>query len=1049
MLLQEQKILSAIHAALGETSAKIVFDGRFHEFDINGKKEKGRYIAHRDGPCTFWDWRDSGTKHTVWPDDSDDDDPVAKAKRAEKYAAERAAEAAAELRRATAAATSAVAIWDAAPPAPNDHGYLSRKQIAPHFARILTPKAANTAPPWLKRWIESKGLIGALIIPIGNAGQLSSLQFIRADSEKEQLPKQQLPNGRKKGKRAILGRIADTEIIVLAEGFATAASIHEATGCPVVIAFDAGNLPNVAANIHREHPKARLILAADNDIRAPDEKCQTNTGIEAARAAARLTGGFVAIPRLPNGGKCDFNDIAVALGHAEVARQISACAGEIVEAAGELPSAAEAAGELRAALLRFIDRVGTPEQQDLAIRAAAGLGKSTQALQEIHARGLVADYFVPSFALASEQAARLPAGAASVIRGRSHGDANNPPLCAKHEAATALQEAGLGHLSAPLLCGKIDPATGRRPCPHARECGYLKQFNDPAPIRFYAHNWLTFPEREKRTPNVAVIDESFRDALKRHRAWNIADLFAAGPMYRALAAAVVDGNLIEVANAHARAMDAALEAAPLLLPAVHPEMNAGEVLAKLATLDNDTSERRRLGFLRAVKRATENNTPASLWHVSNGQGAGKIHAAWLAPVKFIAPNVPRLFLDASAAAAILDAVSPGVELLDIAARRNAHVVQVADTALSKTRLEADNDHLSGRIIEFINRQARENPNGSIIAPKSWLKAHGARIPASVKQAHYGALRGLNELEAASWLVVVGRHEPPPWDVESIARAWFPSKMEPGTVTREQAQLVAKSGDVATITRTTFKDPRCREILESIREQESLQAVDRLRLIHATQPKKIFLLSNLPLPGLQPDELAALDDLLLPGRLAEVVLRDGLIVGPATLSMRHPDLFQTAKAAERQLEEFRSKANPPNAYKGTYREMGGLLIVEYRTRGTNGKPRRALVAAGLPAAAMLGILEEIHCAKVSILEVKSMTEARKQAPVDRIPPELVPELIPEPPPAWEPPPEDWQPIPPDPEPWQWPTKVPSEPLYLPNARKVPTEPPERLPERISA
>ncbi|MCB1797055.1 MAG: hypothetical protein KDJ70_22040, partial [Candidatus Competibacteraceae bacterium] len=151
---------------------------------------------------------------------------------------------------------------------------------------------------------------------------------------------------------------------------------------------------------------------------------------------------------------------------------------------------------------------------------------------------------------------------------------------------------------------------------------------------------------------------------------------------------------------------------------------------------------------------------------------------------------------------------------------------------------------------------------------------------------------MNELEAASWLVVVGRHEPPSWDVESIARAWFPSKMEPGTVTREQAQLVAKSGDVATITRTTFKDPRCREILESIREQESLQAVDRLRLIHATKPKKIFLLSNLPLPGLQPDELVALDDLLLPGRLAEVVLRDGLIVGPATLSMRHPDLFQT-------------------------------------------------------------------------------------------------------------------------------------------------------------
>jgi hypothetical protein len=99
--------------------------------------------------------------------------------------------------------------------------------------------------------------------------------------------------------------------------------------------------------------------------------------------------------------------------------------------------------------------------------------------------------------------------------------------------------------------------------------------------------------------------------------------------------------------------------------------------------------------------------------------------------------------------------------------------------------------------------------------------------------------------------------------------------------------------------------------------------------------------------------------------------------------------------------------------------------------------------------MLGILEEIHGAEVSILEVKSLIETRPAAPIDRLPPELVPEFIPEPPPAWEPPPEDWQPIPPDPEPWQFPIRVPTEPLYLQNARKVPTGPPERLPERISA
>ena len=265
-------------------------------------------------------------------------------------------------------------------------------------------------------------------------------------------------------------------------------------------------------------------------------------------------------------------------------------------------------------------------------------------------------------------------------------------------------------------------------------------------------------------------------------------------------------------------------------------------------------------------------------------------------IKFVAAKVPRLYLDASLQRRIVDTVSPGVEFVDIAARRNAHVVQVADTALAGWRLKADNDHLSSRIIEFVTRKAGENPNGSIVAPKDWLAAHGSRLPCCVKQAHYGVLRGLNELEAADWVVVVGRNEPPPWGVESIARAWFAGDpgFQVGTVTREQATLTARNGDTATITRTTFADRRCQEILESIREQESLQAVDRLRLIHATKPKTIYLLCNLPLPGLPPDELVALDDLLLPGRIAEVMLRDFAVAGPKALAARHPCRVYTSR-----------------------------------------------------------------------------------------------------------------------------------------------------------
>ncbi len=1034
-------IQAVISAALGDAPNEIRFDASWHSFDIEGKKGKGSYIAHPDGSCTFWDWRNQDNKQTWFPTDREPLPTADRIAQDAQRAAARADREAEQSRKAATAAQIATAIWNAAPPVapwreippekPAIHPYLDRKQIGPHRARLLTPEAATAAPGWIQEWIFKNDLIGALIVPAGNAGRLATLQFIRADGIKKQLP-----HGSIRGARYILGRLTDAEIIIIVEGFATGASIHEATGLPVVVAFDAGNLATVAAGIRRDHPTAKIILAGDNDIRPAGSQLE-NTGVVAARNAALRVSAAVAIPELA-GKKCDWNDVAVALGREEVARQFILIQSEIApvspDLAPELPTAAVAATQLKDALDRFLDRVGTPEQQDMAIRAAAGLGKSTQALKAIHERGLTADYFVPSHRLAAEQVDRLPPGVAVAIRGRAHKDEAHPiPLCAKHESVTALQKAGLGYLSAQLLCGKIEPATGKRPCPHAAGCGYLKQFNSTAPIRFYAHEWLPMPEREQRKPDVVVIDESFRDAIERRKSWEIADLFAAGSLYRTLIAGVADGNLIEAATPHLAAIDAAIDAAPLSLPDVHPEMYPSEALAKIAGLEIDRAGYC-LSFLRAVKRAVESNEPLSIWHVEKKKEyPAKIHTAYTAPIKFVAAKVPRLYLDASLQRRMVDTGSPGVEFVDIAARRNAHVVQVADTALAGWRLKADNDHLSSRIIEFVTRKAGENPNGSIVAPKDWLAAHGSRLPCCVKQAHHGALRGLNELEGCDWEIVVGRNEPPPWGVESIARAWFAGDpdFQVGTVTREQATLTARNGDTATITRTAFGDRRCQEILESIREQESLQAVDRLRLIHAARTKTIYLLCNLPLPGLPPDELVALDDLLLPGRIAEVLLRDFAVVGPTALAARHPDLFCSAKAAKEHLEQFSAGLNGSFPYKASIRQRGYSNIATYRIDGTRGgKPRRALLALDLPPAMVAGLLAEIHGKPVTILEIAP----RIAAPVDRLPPDIVPAPKE---PAWEPPAEDWKPIQPDPEPFYWPILPDPEPLFRHDLPQPPT------------
>ena len=78
---------------------------------------------------------------------------------------------------------------------------------------------------------------------------------------------------------------------MIAEGFATAASIREATGLPVVIAFDCGNLGPVAKAIRSWLPLACIAIAADDD-----HSTEGNPGLSKARDAAELIGAALAVP---------------------------------------------------------------------------------------------------------------------------------------------------------------------------------------------------------------------------------------------------------------------------------------------------------------------------------------------------------------------------------------------------------------------------------------------------------------------------------------------------------------------------------------------------------------------------------------------------------------------------------------------------------------------------------------------------------------------------------------------------------------------------------
>ncbi len=183
-----------------------------------------------------------------------------------------------------------------------DSDYLTRKAIGAHGVRY-SPS-------------------GALVVPMCDAGgRVKGLQFIlsraaHADRIKRTgRDKEYWPAGMdKRGAYHLIGG-TPTWLVLVAEGYATAASAYEATGIPVAAAFDAGNLQPVAEALHKRYPRAKILLLGDDDRYGKCRECKapvkvaepicpgcgkehrcTNAGADRAAAAALAVGGSSTLP---------------------------------------------------------------------------------------------------------------------------------------------------------------------------------------------------------------------------------------------------------------------------------------------------------------------------------------------------------------------------------------------------------------------------------------------------------------------------------------------------------------------------------------------------------------------------------------------------------------------------------------------------------------------------------------------------------------------------------------------------------------------------------
>lgn len=281
LLSPEEQLIAAIEDAGMIPPDAIVFDNAFHRFNPDGKpgNRSGWYVGNGgDFPAgAFGNWKTNTSIR--WCADRGRELTAAEiaVRDAQQMKAARLAEEE-RVKAADIAGDIASTIWEDCLLATADHPYLQRKGIQAHGAKVSGD--------------------GRLVLPLYDEnGELATLQYVGADGKKEYIR-----GGPTKNKFWMIGELKKT--LYVAEGFATAASIHEATGEAVCIAYTAGNLSGVV-RIMRER------LGAHRDIHIVADNDKSKTGEREAQKAAEQWGARWTL--VPVEGQ-DANDYAQA-GH--------------------------------------------------------------------------------------------------------------------------------------------------------------------------------------------------------------------------------------------------------------------------------------------------------------------------------------------------------------------------------------------------------------------------------------------------------------------------------------------------------------------------------------------------------------------------------------------------------------------------------------------------------------------------------------------------------------------------------------------------------------
>jgi P4 family phage/plasmid primase-like protien len=173
-------------------------------------------------------------------------------------------------------------------------------QTAFNESTELDPANAYVVHKGITPYEARQGKYGSVLLPVFDAeGNIQSVQSIRADGQKRFQRGAKLKNG-----RLFLGAPTNGRLIRIAEGWATACSLHEATGDVACNAFAGSNMAVVAEDLRRQFPDSQLIVCGDLDV-------QSQTSARFALEAAKAGCSTIKLPKFADGRpKGDWNDLA-------------------------------------------------------------------------------------------------------------------------------------------------------------------------------------------------------------------------------------------------------------------------------------------------------------------------------------------------------------------------------------------------------------------------------------------------------------------------------------------------------------------------------------------------------------------------------------------------------------------------------------------------------------------------------------------------------------------------------------------------------------------